>query len=88
MGPLQYILGAILLVAAIFLVVVVVLQNKAKRGLSGAIAGGTDSYLGKNGGMTSIGVAWGYCDVALLRENGAKAIVNDADELYKAIKNA
>ena len=55
MGPLQYILGAILLVAAIFLVVVVVLQNKAKRGLSGAIAGGTDSYLGKNGGTAAKG---------------------------------
>lgn len=55
MGPLQYILGAILLVAAIFLVVVVVLQNKAKRGLSGAIAGGTDSYLGKSGSTAAKG---------------------------------
>ena len=53
MGPLQYILGAILLVAAIFLVVVVVLQNKAKRGLSGAIGGtSSDSFFGKNQGQT------------------------------------
>ena len=50
MGVLQYILGGVLLLAAIFLVVVVMLQDKAKRGLSGAIAGGANaSYLGKNG---------------------------------------
>ena len=50
MSPLQIILGIILLVAAAFLVVVIMLQDKAKRGLSGAIAGGSDSsnYLGKN----------------------------------------
>ena len=51
MSPLQIILGVALLLMAIFLVVVVMLQDKAKRGLSGAIAGGSDSnnYLGKNG---------------------------------------
>ena len=50
MGVLQYILGGVLLLAAIFLIVVVMLQDKAKRGLSGAIAGGSNgSYLGKNG---------------------------------------
>ncbi len=49
MGVIEYVLGAVLLVAAIFLVVVVMLQDKAKRGLSGAIAGGSNnSYLGKN----------------------------------------
>lgn len=46
-----------------------------------------DMKTGVNGGMTSIGVAWGYCEVPTLRENGAKTIVNDADELYLAIKN-
>ena len=51
MSPLQIIFGIVLLLAAIFLIVVVMLQDKAKRGLSGAIAGGSDSnsYLGKNG---------------------------------------
>ena len=51
MSPLQIILGVALLLMAIFLVIVVMLQDKAKRGLSGAIAGGSDnnSYLGKNG---------------------------------------
>ncbi len=53
MGPLQIILGIVLLVAAIFLIVVIMLQDKAKRGLSGAIAGGSNgSYLGKNGAAT------------------------------------
>ena len=51
MSPLQIILGIVLLLASVFLIVVVMLQDKAKRGLSGAIAGGSDSnsYLGKNG---------------------------------------
>ena len=50
MSPLQIILGVALLLMAIFLVVVVMLQDKAKRGLSGAIAGGSnENYLGKNG---------------------------------------
>ena len=50
MSPLQIILGIVLLIAAIFLIVVVMLQDKAKRGLSGAIAGGSnENYLGKNG---------------------------------------
>ena len=54
MSPLQYILGSVLLLAALFLIVVIMLQDKAKRGLSGAIAGGSDSsYLGqqKNAGQ-------------------------------------
>ena len=51
MGVIEYVLGGILLFAAIFLIVVVMLQDKAKRGLSGAIAGGSEgSYLGKHGG--------------------------------------
>ena len=51
MSPLQIIFGIVLLLASVFLIVVVMLQDKAKRGLSGAIAGGSDSnsYLGKNG---------------------------------------
>ena len=45
-----------------------------------------DMKTGVNGGMTSIGVSWGYCEVPVLRENGAKVIVTDANELYNAIK--
>ena len=49
LSVLQIVLGAILLAASLFLIVVVMLQDKKKRGLSGAIAGGTDTYLGRNG---------------------------------------
>ncbi len=49
MTALEIVIGAVLLVAALFLIVVIMLQDKAKRGLSGAIAGGTGaSYNGKN----------------------------------------
>ena len=48
------ILGIILLVAAIFLVIAVLMQSGKSRKLSGAIAGGSDNnnYLGKNGVST------------------------------------
>jgi preprotein translocase, secG subunit len=49
MSVLQIVLGAVLLAASLFLIVVIMLQDKKKRGLSGAIAGGTDTYLGRNG---------------------------------------
>ena len=53
MTALEIVIGSILLVAALFLVVVIMLQDKAKRGLSGAIAGGSSSsYLGKSGAST------------------------------------
>ena len=49
MTALEIVIGIVLLVAALFLIVVIMLQDKAKRGLSGAIAGGSNnSYLGKN----------------------------------------
>ncbi len=49
MGILEIVIGIVLLVASIFLVAVIMLQDKAKRGLSGAIAGGSGaSYQGKN----------------------------------------
>ncbi len=49
MGLLEYVIGGVLIAAAIFLIVMIMLQDKAKRGLSGAITGGSgNSYLGKN----------------------------------------
>lgn len=53
MGVLDIVLGIALLVCAVFLVVVVLLQESKKRGLDGAIGGSSvDSYFGKNKGMT------------------------------------
>ncbi len=49
MGALEITIGIVLLVASIFLIAVIMLQDKAKRGLSGAIAGGSGaSYASKN----------------------------------------
>ena len=43
-------MGAVLLVLAVALVVLVLLQEGKDRKLSGAIAGGSDSFYGKNKG--------------------------------------
>ena len=45
---LNYILMAILLASAIFLVVAVLLQKTKEDGLSGAITGGADTFYGKD----------------------------------------
>ncbi len=46
----QYVLGSILLVLAIALVIIVLQQTGKEKGLSGTIAGGSDTYFGKSGG--------------------------------------
>ena len=48
----EYILGAVLIVISIILIVAVVLQQSKQQGLSGAIAGGADTFFGKNKGRT------------------------------------
>ena len=48
----HYVLGAVLLIASIIIVVLVMLQQSKQAGLSGAIAGGADTFLGKNKGRT------------------------------------
>ncbi len=51
MGALEIVFGIVLLLMAGFLIVAVLLQTgKEKGGLSGAIAGGADTFFGKNGG--------------------------------------
>ena len=45
---LEYILIGVLLAAAVFLVVVIALQKSDKEGLSGTIAGGSETYYGKD----------------------------------------
>lgn len=45
-------LGIILLVAALFLIIAVLLQNGKSKGLSGTISGGAETFFGKNKGKT------------------------------------
>ena len=48
----QIALGIILLVAALFLIIAVLLQNGKSKGLSGTISGGAETFFGKNKGKT------------------------------------
>ena len=52
MSAWEYILGAVLIVISLVLVVIVMLQQSKQQGLSGAIAGGADTFFGKNKGRT------------------------------------
>ena len=52
MSALQYVFGAVLIILAIFLIIVVLLQESRSAGLSGAISGGADTFFGKNKGRT------------------------------------
>jgi len=51
MSTISIIFGSILLACALFLIIAVLLQDSQK-GLSGAIAGGSDTYYGKNKGKS------------------------------------
>lgn len=44
----EYVLLAVLLLSALFIIVAVVFQKSADEGLSGTIAGGNESYYGKD----------------------------------------
>ena len=50
MTTLQYIVGSVLILASLFLVVVILLQEGKSKSLGGAIAGGADTFLGKKKG--------------------------------------
>ena len=52
MSALQYVFGAVLIILAIFLIIVVLLQESRTAGLSGAISGGADTFFGKSKGRT------------------------------------
>lgn len=53
MTTITYIFGAILIACALFLIVSVLVQNSGKTGLSGAIAGGGNTFLNKNKAKSS-----------------------------------
>ena len=48
MGTLKLVLTVVDVIAAVFLIAVVLLQSGKSAGLSGAIAGGADTFLAKN----------------------------------------
>lgn len=48
----EIVLGIVLIITSISLVVVVLLQEGRQAGLSGAIAGGAETFLGKNKSKT------------------------------------
>ena len=52
MSASQVILGIVMLLTSLALVAIVLLQEGRQAGLSGAIAGGADSFLGKNKSKT------------------------------------
>ena len=51
MSPISIVFGSILIACALVLIVAVLMQNSQK-GLSGAIAGGADTFYGKNKGKS------------------------------------
>ena len=48
MNALQIVMGALMIVASIAIVIIVLFQQGRSEGLSGTIAGGAESFLGKN----------------------------------------
>ncbi len=48
----HYLIGAILIISAVVIIVTVMLQQSKQQGLSGAIAGGADTFFDKNKGRT------------------------------------
>ena len=48
----HYLVGAVLIVSALIIIVTVMLQQSKQQGLSGAIAGGADTFFDKNKGRT------------------------------------
>ncbi|MBQ9552945.1 MAG: preprotein translocase subunit SecG [Clostridia bacterium] len=52
MAAYEIIFGVVLIILSILLVVLVLLQEGNSKGLSGAIAGGAETFFGKNKGRT------------------------------------
>ena len=52
MTPLQYALAIVTIVVSVVIIVLVLLQESKQQGLSGAIAGGAETFFGKSKGRT------------------------------------
>lgn len=48
----HYVFGAVLILASIIITIVVLMQEGRSQNLSGAIAGGSESFIGKSKGRT------------------------------------
>ena len=48
----HYVFGAILIIASVIITIVVLMQGGRSQNLSGAIAGGAETFLGKSKGRT------------------------------------
>ncbi len=48
----QYIIGAVIIIVSVLLVILVLMQESRSAGLSGAIAGGADTFFGKGKGKS------------------------------------
>lgn len=48
----HYLIGAVLIISAILITVIVLMQEGRSQGLSGAIAGGAETFLGKSKGRS------------------------------------
>lgn len=52
MQPIEIILGVLILITSILVVILVLMQEGRQQGLSGAIAGGAETFFGKSKGRT------------------------------------
>ncbi len=53
MSVLEIVLGVFLILLSVLLIAIVLMQKSREGGLSGAIAGGSDTFFGKNKGRTN-----------------------------------
>lgn len=53
MSDLEIVLGVFLILVSVLLIAIVLMQKSREGGLSGAIAGGSDTFFGKNKGRTN-----------------------------------
>lgn len=52
MSAVEIILGVLLIISSVIVIAIVLMQESREAGLSGAIAGGADTFFGKNKGRT------------------------------------
>lgn len=52
MSALEIVLGILLILASLAIIAIILMQKSREGGLSGAIAGGSDTFFGKNKGRT------------------------------------